>query len=75
MRQLAMPHIPGTNCGLHFGVQLWFCVLHFFLLGVSRCDCTPDWKDDVEFGSSGVLQDPGVAGSEGRGRPSGKGLF
>ena len=55
-------------CGL--GVQLWYHILCFLTLRVSRCHCTPDWKDELKSRTGGVLKDPGLAGSGGVGRAS-----
>jgi hypothetical protein len=41
---------------MHVGVQLWFHVLHFLRLGMSRHCCTLGWKGEEESGTSGDLQ-------------------
>lgn len=36
--------------------QLGFHVPHFLPLRLSRCSCTPGWKDEVESGTDGVCR-------------------
>lgn len=37
-----------------------------FSLRVSRCHCTPGWKDEAEFGMSGVSKIPVLLGVRAR---------
>lgn len=58
----------NTVCGgMPFEVQLWFLILCFFPLRVSRGLYTPGWKDEAGLEPDGVLLDPSLSGSLGLG--------
>lgn len=57
MCQMTVPHILGVRCGIHFGVHLGFHILLFLPLRMFRCLCTLAYKDEVEAGTDGDLQD------------------
>lgn len=46
------------------GVQLWFHIVFFLPLWVSKHCYTLGWRDESESGACGVLQDPSQADSE-----------